>query len=136
MTQEAAEREAQGKVSAAFKAGKLTCVQRDWALSLAIRDPAGFDAWAASAPQVVLLGQTEAPTISTCGRKGRDREAIVASARAAFRSEPGLALLTSESAWVLEALREAGFKPDPEDEPRGIETCVNAAYGMKRARVS
>jgi phage I-like protein len=136
LTQESAEREASGKVAAAFKAGKLTGAQRDWALSLALRDPAGFDAWAASAPQVVLLGQTEAPATSTCGRTGRDREAIVASARAAFRSEPSLTLLTSESAWVCEALREAGFEADPDDEQRGIETGVNGTHGMKRAKVS
>ena len=134
LLQESAEREASAKVAAAFRAGKLTGAQRDWAMSLAMKDPAGFDAWAASAPTVVLLGRTEAPTTNTVRRKGR--EAIAASARAVFRSEPGLALLTSESAWVCEALREAGFESEPEDEQQGIETVVNGTHGMKRVRVS
>jgi hypothetical protein len=39
---------------------------------------------------------------------------VVAAARAAYRSDPGVALLTSEPAWVADALREAGIAPDGE----------------------
>jgi hypothetical protein len=37
-------------------------------------------------------------------------QSIAASARAAYRAEPALGLLTSEEAWVAGALREAGVR--------------------------
>jgi len=111
---EAAEREAREKVMAAVQTGKLTEAQREWATSLALKDPAAFEEWAGSAPVVVTLGRTEAPT-SSGGAKDGDRAAVIASARAAFRSEPALALLTSESAWVRDALREAGLDLQTDD---------------------
>jgi len=122
LTQEAAHRDASEKVAKAFKSGKLIAVQRDWATALALTDPAAFDTWAASAPQVVRLGQIEAPMKDHFGHKGRDVEAIIASARADFRSEPGLALVTSESAWVYQALREAGFEPESSTESQQTVT--------------
>lgn len=104
LTREAAEREAGERIQAAMRSGRLVPAQREWALSLAMNDPAGFDAWLKTAPPIVVPGRTE-PPISRAG-SGRDREAIATSARAAFRSDPNLALLTSEEAWVQESLRE------------------------------
>lgn len=110
LTQEAAEREAREKVVAAIRAGKLTAAQREWAVSLALKDAAAFDEWMASAPVVVTPGRTEAPSGDGGGAGGRDQAAVIASARTAFRSEPALGLLTSEAAWVRDALREAGLE--------------------------
>ncbi len=99
-------RDAEDRVAMAVRAGKLVAAQQEWATSLAMRDPAEFDAWAAAAPRVVLLGRTEPPA----GSGGAARRAVVvASARSAYRGQPQLAGLTSESAWVAEALREAGI---------------------------
>src|SRR5262249_38160144 len=49
------------RVNAAMAAGKLTPAQRDWAFGLALREPAEFDRWQASAPRVVVSGRTAAP---------------------------------------------------------------------------
>lgn len=106
----AAERDAHEKVAAAMRAGKLTAAQREWAVSLALKDPAAFDDWAVSAPVVVMPGRTEAPTGGGDRVNSRDRAALIASARAEFHSDRTLALLTSESAWICDALREAGLE--------------------------
>ena len=105
LTRESSLREASERVLAAMRTGRLVPAQREWAMSLAMRDPAGFDEWLATAPPVVVPGRIDPPTSRTGA--GRDREAIAASARAAFQADPTLALLTSEDAWVREALREA-----------------------------
>jgi len=107
LMQKLAEREAADRVAAAMSEGKLTPAQRDWAMSLALKDPVAFDAWVASAPAVVMIGQTQAPA-GVEGCSSRDRSAVTVSARATFRSHPELALLTSEQAWIEDALREAG----------------------------
>jgi phage I-like protein len=107
MSGESAGRAAEEKVAAAMRAGKLTARQREWALRLALKDPSGFDEWAAGAPAVVMLGRTEGPA---GGTGGRSREAVIASARASYRGEPGLEHLTSEEAWVRAALRDVSFR--------------------------
>lgn len=109
LMRESAEREANEKVTQAFKAGKLTAAQRDWAFALALTDPAAFDSWQEAAPQIVRLGQTRSPSAGVRVHNSREREAIVASARVSYRSEPSLSLVTSESSWIEQALREAGF---------------------------
>lgn len=98
-------REAGKRVESAMGSGRLVPAQRGWAMSLAMTDPAGFDTWLATAPQVVIPGRTEAP--ASVSGSGRSESAIAASARLSFRSDPNLALLTSEEAWVRDALREA-----------------------------
>ncbi len=105
LTRERAEQAAEQRVAAAARAGKVTPGLRPWAMELAMSDPACFDAWVAAAPVIVTTGRTTAPL----ERGGRSREAVVASARASYRSEPALASLTSEDAWVAQALREAGI---------------------------
>ena len=107
---EAERREADERVESAMRAGKLTSAQREWAMSLALKDAELFEDWVASAPVIVAPGRTEAPERGGTGAVGRDRAVVIASARSAFHSEPALAMLTSESAWVRSALREAGLE--------------------------
>ncbi len=116
LTDDAARRAAEERVAEAMRAGKLAPAQRAWAASLAMRDPASFTAWAESAPVVVMLGRTEAP--GGAGVRG-DQAAVIQAARAEFRAEPGLQLLTSEGAYVREALRQAGLEgADGQDAAR------------------
>jgi phage I-like protein len=105
MTRERAEQEAAERVAAAAGSGKLTEGLRAWALRLAMSDPASFDAWLTAAPIVVATGRMPAPASSG----GTDRTAVVTSAQAAYQREPVLSTLTSEEAWVAQALREAGL---------------------------
>lgn len=52
----AAQDKASTAVNAAMQAGKVTPALKDWALSYAAKDPAGFDGWVANAPAVVKPG--------------------------------------------------------------------------------
>lgn len=104
LEQDVRQREAAEKVLAATRAGKLTGAQRAWAVALAMKDPTGFEQWLATAPVIVRPGWTEAAE-EAVDPVERDRERVAASARATFRAEPALALITSEAAWVNEALR-------------------------------
>jgi phage I-like protein len=108
LTDEVCQRDARERVDEAMRSGKLAPAQRAWALSLALKDPTGFDEWASSAPTVVMMGLTEGPE-GVNGHVVGDRSAVMSSARAEFSSHPELSLLTSESAWISEALREAGI---------------------------
>ena len=72
-------------------------------------DPACFDEWAAAAPVAVMTGRTAPPAREAAGS---DRAAVIGSARTAFRSEPALASLTSEDAFVADALRQAGIESE------------------------
>lgn len=114
LTESVAERSAGDRVAAAMCEGKLTPAQREWAFRLALRDSAGFDEWMATAPRVVSLGRTEAP-VDAGGERERSRATVIASARRAFQSEPELALLTTESAWIRQALREARLPENAAD---------------------
>lgn len=104
---ESRRREAESRVLAAMEAGKLAESQREWAVSLALRDAAAFEAWEASAPVIVCVGRMGEPGE---GRAEAANERVVASrARAEFRLHPELALVTSEEAYVALALRDAGL---------------------------
>lgn len=111
LTDAARRNAADSHVLAAMEAGKLTESQREWALALAMRDPAEFAAWQAVAPVVVSVGRLDAPTRRDTEDARGDRERIVAKARAEYRSHPELAELTSEAAFLSLALREAGVVP-------------------------
>lgn len=110
LTEAARRSEAESRVAAAMEAGKLTEAQREWAVSLAMKDAAAFEAWEASAPVVVQVGRLDGITAEggpvTCGGAEREKAVIAAKARAEFRANPALALLTSEEAYVALALRE------------------------------
>lgn len=103
LEREACEQAAEQKVTAAMRAGKLTPAMRSWAKTLALKDAEAFESWQAAAPVVVMLGRTEGP--ATHGTS-RTNEAVIASARAEYRAQPDLVLLTSETAWIADALRE------------------------------
>lgn len=104
--EEAADKRAIDLVAAAQRAGKLAPAQAAWACLLAKKDPEAFAEWSASTPPVVSLGRM---TQTPADRRERDRAAIVASARIAYRSQPALSLLTDEEAWVRQAVRDGGL---------------------------
>lgn len=97
------ERVARERVERAAAEGKLAGGQFDWALRLALRDPAAFDEWAASAPRVVPLGRIAPP------RQGDGAAADEAVRRRAAeeyrRHEAVLGRLCSEEAFVADAMR-------------------------------
>jgi phage I-like protein len=93
--------EADGLVAAAQAAGKLTPAQREWAFSLAMKDRRLFAAWARSAPVVVATGRIAAPAGGAVVGEG----ARAALARSEYRASRTLQALTSEDAYVAEALR-------------------------------
>ncbi len=102
-------RQAEDRVARAMSAGKLAASQRDWALSLAERDPEEFDRWQQAAPVLVPLGRLNAPA-DHAGRTNRDARAVEASARTEWHANKGfLEALCSEEAYVARAKREAGL---------------------------
>jgi len=88
----------------AMRAGKLVEAQRSWAEALAAREEGLFDEWLRSAPVVVSPGTTVAP----CGSDTHEsrRHSAAARARSEFRTNPALLALTTEEAYVEDALRE------------------------------
>jgi len=108
LEQAEANRQASERVNRAMTAGKLTVGQRDWAMSLAVRDPGEFDRWAESAPVVVALGRLSPPSSG-----GTVSSALRASVEAAARVEwhanrRFLEKICTEAAYVAGAVREAG----------------------------
>jgi phage I-like protein len=104
-----AQRRAEEHVAVALRAGKLSEAQRGWALELALKDPAAFAQWLASAPLLVPLGRMAAPESAPHSGplpKGARETRRVTAARAEFRAHPELAAITSEEAFVADALRE------------------------------
>lgn len=99
------ERAAEDRVAAATSAGKLTAAQRAWAYSLALRDPAEFDRWEASAPQAVPLGVMIAGRGSTGARE--NGALMETAARAEWRAHRSfLSKLCSEEAYAACARRD------------------------------
>ncbi len=96
---------AEARVSEAMAAGKLTEAQREWALKLALSDAQSFDHWSAAAPMVVNLGRTAAP--SAGDSMAQTSQLVAARARSEFRCESVLQALTSEEAYVQQAMRES-----------------------------
>ncbi len=111
---DASRREAEDRVTIAMKAGKLTECQSQWALELAMRDPAAFDSWEQTAPVIIPPGMTEAP--HEMGDGDRGHAVVIARARAEFHQHPELELLTSEEAYVEDALRVSGHEPASQAE--------------------
>lgn len=91
---------AEQRVGEAVRGGRLSSAQRSWATRLILKDESLFDDWLASAPVVVSLGKTAPPE-----RSEGASSAMVHRARSEFRSHPELAALTSEDAYVADALR-------------------------------
>ena len=101
---ESVRRDAEAAVSAAAAAGKLTAAQRDWAMRLATNQRDLFDEWLRAAPVVVLTGRTESPAAGSSVRSGR--HVVAAAARTEYRACRALQAITSEEAFVADALRE------------------------------
>ena len=110
-TRELARRDAEEVVVAALRTGKLTEAQREWAIELAAKDRTGFDAWEAAAPVIVAPGRTEPPDAATGG--DRTRRVVSARARTEFRNHPELEMVTSDAAYVADAVRQAGLPAEP-----------------------
>ncbi|MFQ5429227.1 MAG: phage protease [Phycisphaerae bacterium] len=102
-----ASRQASERVAAAVTTGKLTAAQREWALSLARRDPDEFDRWLATAPVVVVPGRTIPPNEPSAPGAAR-RAAVASAARAEWHANRAfLDKLCTEDAYVADALRDA-----------------------------
>ncbi len=93
------------RVREAMRAGKLVEAQRTWAEAMVAREEDLFDEWLRSAPVVIVPGVTTPPAGSD-GVAHR-RTAKATHARAEFRAHPVLAGITSEEAYIANALREA-----------------------------
>ena len=104
---ESARREAENAVATALSAGKLTEAQRAWAMETALQHRPVFDAWLANAPVVVPLGRTRPPAAGSS--PAATEAATAAAARAEYRACPALGQITSEEAYVADAVsRRAG----------------------------
>ena len=87
-----------------MRAGKLVEAQRAWAEALVAKEEGLFDAWLETAPVVVLRGVTKPPEDDATHESGQ--RAVVAKARAEFRSNLHLGSLTTEDAYVADAVRQ------------------------------
>lgn len=78
------------RVSRAISSGKVTPAQKPWADAYALSDPAGFDKFMETAPQVVKLGETgssaDAPAVTLTAKEeevaaamGVSKEAVLAA---------------------------------------------------------
>ncbi|RIK68260.1 MAG: hypothetical protein DCC65_03440 [Planctomycetota bacterium] len=98
-------RRAEERVAAAMSEGKLTAGQREWALSLAVRDPEEFERWRRQAPALVPLGRLTLPATRRSAEPARSAEA---AARAEWHQHRAfLEKLCSEEAFVAAARRES-----------------------------
>ncbi len=106
LAQEARRRHAEERVVEAVRSGRLVEAQRQWAEELVLRDEESFDEWMRTAPVVVTSGRLSAPAPNGNGLWAR-RSVIAAKARAEFNAHPLISRLTSEEAYVADAMREA-----------------------------
>ncbi len=100
---EAQERIVASRIREAMESGKLVEAQRAWAEALVAREEGLFEEWMRTAPVVVRLGRTVPPR--QVGESGSATCASAASARAEFRAHPALAGITTEEAYVADAVR-------------------------------
>ena len=102
LSEAARTRRSEERIVEAMRAGKLAAGQKSWAEALIAKDEALFEAWFRSAPVVVRPGVIAAPPLSGSERANR---AAATRARAEFRSNRSLSGLTSEEAYVADAVR-------------------------------
>ncbi len=103
--QDRRQRAAQDRVDTAMRSGRATEAQRGFAVRLALRDPGLFDEWLATTPVVAPLGRTTPPEAAELSGS---RHGVAARARAEYRAHSELAALTSEDAFIADALRQSG----------------------------
>ncbi len=92
------------RIAEALRLGKLVESQRAWAGALVAREAALFEEWLRTAPVVITRGAT-APPSASCAAEQRSRTAE-ARARAEYRTNPLLSRLTTEAAYVANAVRD------------------------------
>ena len=95
---------ARQRVARATAVGKLAATQHDWAMALALRDPAEFDAWERCAPCVVQLGRLSLPV--RAGAVAACDASTASLARAEWRANRALLEpLCTEEAFIADAVR-------------------------------
>ena len=96
-------RRVEERIREAMRAGKLVEAQRAWAEALVTREEDLFEEWLRTAPVVVKPGASAPPH----GADGVERKhhAAASRARAEFRTNRVLSGLTTEEAFVADALR-------------------------------
>lgn len=104
MQHAARQRHVEERIRDAMRAGKLVEAQRAWAEALVAKEEGLFDAWLETAPVVISRGATKPPEDDATHESGQ--RALVAKARAEFRSQPLLGRLTTEEAYVADAVRQ------------------------------
>lgn len=105
LRQQATRQQVEDRVGEAMRAGKLVEAQRAWAEALVAREEGLFDEWFRTAPVIVERGLTAAPHSTDVANRGR--QAAAARAWAEFASHRLLSALTTEEAYVADALRAA-----------------------------
>jgi len=99
-------RQAGRRVAVAVARGRLTPAQRDWAVKLVLRAPALFEEYLRTAPAVLQTGRLDAPrTTASFGGSAPRTTSLATRARAEYRANPVLVGLTSEEAYVAEAMK-------------------------------
>ena len=96
------------RVGEAVCAGKLVEAQRTWAEALVAKEEGLFDEWLRTAPVVMRVGRMAPPNETSA--HSRCMQTISARARGEFRGAPLLAALTTEEAYVADAVRAAGLR--------------------------
>jgi len=98
-------RHVEERIREAMRSGKLVEAQRTWAEALVAREEDLFEEWFRTAPVVVKPGMSAPPH----GADGAERKhhAATSRARAEFRTNHVLAGLTTEEAYVADAVRSA-----------------------------
>lgn len=105
LQREAKQQRVEERIREAMRGGKLVEAQRAWAEALVASEEDLFDEWLRTAPVIVQPGAMVAPN----GANGTERRqhAIAARARAEFRQSPMLTSLTTEEAYVADAIRQS-----------------------------
>lgn len=99
---------AKRRVVAAMRMGRLLESQRGWAEALVLKDPACFEEWLRTAPVVVAIGKEPAGQVNGCGA-GDGVTGVEARARQEYRASGFVRSLTSEEAYVKDAVRESAL---------------------------
>jgi phage I-like protein len=97
-------RHVESRIGEALRQGKLVEAQRAWAEALVAREEGLFDEWLRTAPIIVQPGSLGRQSASAIDRRA---ESVAIRARAEFRSHAFLSALTTEEAYVADAVREA-----------------------------
>ncbi len=103
MRREARQSHIEERVREAMRAGKLVEAQRAWAEALVAREEELFEEWFRTAPVIVQPGRSTPPSDAGIGR---GHHAVANRARAEYRGNRLLSALTSEDAYVADAIRE------------------------------